>query len=1036
MAIAAGLRFWDLGTMALHHDESLHTQYTWYLYEGRGYQHNPLMHGPFLFHSGALVYFLFGDSEMTARFLPALFGTILVGMPYLLRKQIGMPAVIIAAVLLAVSPTLLYYSRFYRNEAYMAVWTLGIVICIWRYLDEGKSLYLYVMAALMALSFATKEVTFITVAIMLLFVNLMLAVELAKRRPEEEVSEVRVLLRTLTIAPFAWLIAALWPLIGKKPFGLERLPPIGDIMIVLGTLSLPQFAAGIQVLPFVENYGYDVAAENSLRVGTVLTLLVASAYVGLLWRPQVFILVAAAFFLPYVLLYTTFFTNIDGFFSGIWGSLDYWLDQHHVKRGDQPLYYYGLMTPLYEFLPLVLGMAGSVWLLLRGDSLGRWLLFWLFGIFAGLSLAGEKMPWLEVHIALPLILVAALALAKAFDALDLYGRRWLTAAALAVVSAVMVLLLVEGGGTVRLLGVLLAAAVLAWLAAALLRDRDGLSLAGLAGTLARADLQLTLGLLAVAALAVGGVGLVGAFGVEAFAAVWLVALLPVALAGYLLAYLMGASRAFGRGLLVVSVACLLTLTVRAGVVASFDNRDTPVEMMVYTQTSRDIPNLRDRIEAVAARSGLGYNLPIVVDTADSFAWPWAWYLRNYHQLSFINVTANYSPPPGTVLLVSRSNANLIDPGLYSAHPYKHRWWFEETYRDLTFRSAASVLTSKDGLASLLDFFLYRRDAETTTGSVNGVAFIPNDLAGLEQEQGSALPAREPVRLADGRIVLGSGSGLTSAPGAFVQPADLFVDAQGNIWVADSGNSRIQKFDAQGNYLGSLGRRGSGPGQLNEPWSVAVDAQGFIYVADTWNHRIQKYAPDFSFVSGWGTPSSRPDAGPLDFFGPRDIVITADGSLWVTDTGNRRLLKFAPDGRPLDVLGRSGSGPSEFAEPVGLALDRAGNMYVADAWNGRVQRLSPGSSAAVSFEVSWTSREVLDKPYITVLSSGQVLVSKPENGRLILFDAQGNRVGEWQPLADGVAVGVAALPDGGFVFSDIRRNEVQIVPGNLLQTLFR
>ena len=73
-AVAFGLRFWDLAERAIHHDESLHATYSWYLYKGRGYEHHPLMHGPFLFHAMALVYLLFGVSDATARFVPAAFG--------------------------------------------------------------------------------------------------------------------------------------------------------------------------------------------------------------------------------------------------------------------------------------------------------------------------------------------------------------------------------------------------------------------------------------------------------------------------------------------------------------------------------------------------------------------------------------------------------------------------------------------------------------------------------------------------------------------------------------------------------------------------------------------------------------------------------------------------------------------------------------------------------------------------------------------------------------------------------------------------
>src|SRR5690606_17335020 len=181
-------------------------------------------------------------------------------------------------------------------------------------LDEAKEGWLYGLAGVMALSFATKEVTFITVAIMLIFVDLMLAVELGKRRAGETATDLAVAARTAALIPFAWLIAALWPVVGERlRFGHERLPLVGDVMVVLGTLSLPQFAAGIQVLPFVGDRGYKTPDEDVLRVSTVASLLVASLYVGLLWRPKVWLIAAACFFVPYVLLYTTFFTNMYGF---------------------------------------------------------------------------------------------------------------------------------------------------------------------------------------------------------------------------------------------------------------------------------------------------------------------------------------------------------------------------------------------------------------------------------------------------------------------------------------------------------------------------------------------------------------------------------------------------------------------------------------------------------------------------------------------------------------------------------------------------
>jgi len=119
--VAIALRFTDLGARALHHDESLHAYFSYGLSTGKGYLHDPLMHGPFLFHITALIYLLFGASDATSRFAPALFGSALVLMPLLLRPWMGRVGAVAAAAFIAFSPSLLYYSRFIRNEAWVAV---------------------------------------------------------------------------------------------------------------------------------------------------------------------------------------------------------------------------------------------------------------------------------------------------------------------------------------------------------------------------------------------------------------------------------------------------------------------------------------------------------------------------------------------------------------------------------------------------------------------------------------------------------------------------------------------------------------------------------------------------------------------------------------------------------------------------------------------------------------------------------------------------------------------------------------------------
>ena len=122
LATALVLRLWDLGYQALHHDESLHAVYSWYLYSGNGYTHDPMMHGPFQFLGTAAIFLVLWDSDFTVRLLPVLFGTFLVATPILLRHFLGRSGALFTALLLCISPTTLYFSRFARNDVYMAVW--------------------------------------------------------------------------------------------------------------------------------------------------------------------------------------------------------------------------------------------------------------------------------------------------------------------------------------------------------------------------------------------------------------------------------------------------------------------------------------------------------------------------------------------------------------------------------------------------------------------------------------------------------------------------------------------------------------------------------------------------------------------------------------------------------------------------------------------------------------------------------------------------------------------------------------------------
>ena len=162
-------RFWDLGSRALHHDESLHTYFSWMLATGQNYIHNPLMHGPFLFHFNALVYLIFGASDVSSRATAALFGVILVMLPVLLRgeRQLGRWGALVAATMILLSPSLLYQSRYLRHDIFTLVGTLLLFIAIVRYVDRPARGWLITIGATLGFLVTNHEIVFGIAAIFL-----------------------------------------------------------------------------------------------------------------------------------------------------------------------------------------------------------------------------------------------------------------------------------------------------------------------------------------------------------------------------------------------------------------------------------------------------------------------------------------------------------------------------------------------------------------------------------------------------------------------------------------------------------------------------------------------------------------------------------------------------------------------------------------------------------------------------------------------------------------------------------------------------
>jgi len=168
-------RFYNLGLKPLHHDESMFATFAYNLYQGQGYQYQPILHGPFLIDVNAFVYLVLGDSNFTCRLITALFGIGIFILLFNFRKLQRNNFFIYSSVLIAISPTLMYYSRFLRNDVLFAFFSLLCVFSAYKYFRSDKKQHLYFMILSAFLLMCIKEnfiIFFFTLITYLYVVNI------------------------------------------------------------------------------------------------------------------------------------------------------------------------------------------------------------------------------------------------------------------------------------------------------------------------------------------------------------------------------------------------------------------------------------------------------------------------------------------------------------------------------------------------------------------------------------------------------------------------------------------------------------------------------------------------------------------------------------------------------------------------------------------------------------------------------------------------------------------------------------------------
>ncbi len=773
IALAFVLRFWQLGIRTFTSDEGLYSLIARQLAQGGGYEHVPELHGPFQMIASAAVFKAFGDGDLAARAMPALFGVLLAALPFLFRRQIGRPGAVAAALLLTISPSLVYYSRFAGPDIYLAFFSLATAMIIWRYLAAPGRVWLYLLAATLAFAVATTEMALLVVPIFALYLNYHVARALFAQAgeprtaettatshyerlgvtPATTVREIRLAYKRLidctesrpernamanafqvlttanrreaydrnlaqqarqtvgqttqitpgfvtkiALAATAWLVAAFWPFAGfiRRRMNFKALPYAAHPLLVIMLLMLPFYGPLVEKLGLIGDRGFASqrtiiviggtniipGGEAPVMFATLGALFAVAAVLGFAWKWHAWVICWALFYGIVITLFTGFFSSRGGVWSGIWGSLDYtWRPETH--HADGPAYYYGMMLPSYEFLPLAVTTLGALALLLIGGWRNRITTVAAATAIAAITVAPSWAPGVERNAVLLATIVAAVAvLSLRVPDLTKFFAFWTIAA----IGAFTMLGRKDPWLTVHV------SLPMIMLAAKLLNDA-----------------------------------------VVAFE-------LPEITVPQFRIY---TPRRLAQGLVAAGVAVLAVFTLRTGVLAGWghgavpqlagalaqrDHGDTPIELLASRQNAPDVRALAVAIDTAAAETGAGRSIPIAIDASFGFSEGWAWYLRSYSNVTVADMRKPYTPAAGAIVLAdSRNRIHVQHDSTALAVTFTNAWSFPGRYERLTKDEVASRLVSA---AAWSEWYRYLSD-RTQIGQLQyaeGVAYFPQALA--------------------------------------------------------------------------------------------------------------------------------------------------------------------------------------------------------------------------------------------------------------------------------------------------------------------
>lgn len=1041
-------RFWGLGDKAFHHDESIHCFYSYELAtEGRlrgpqndavTFGYDPVYHGPFLYHFSALIYFLLGDNDYTARVPFAIMGMILLFLVWECRKLLGVPMAIGMLGMAVLSPIVTYYSRFAREDVNVGTAFFAVAVYGALYLKEKKSKDLLLCVLALIIGYSMKESSYIYGFALGSFAVAWGLIRLIRFGMPE--------LKSWFGAPYPFIVLLL--LYGCFSFFVFTFVAVDYRVdpkqhgLVGGVIDIARNAFNMEKLSLS---GPELAA----KIKAQQRFFTDSARASAKWT-----YIFTSFLLTFGLLAAMEFFRFYLFHDRKPQQPVKVTKKKEMEEPPQPQAMPTLGLP-EGALPLII--CGSLWFLMFLCILAKAIVPFIVAVILWISFELVRQSHLKGVEENP-----------SAPALVRMAAPWVT-----ILSSIGIVLLVyyflftqmfanppglKKGiydyieywfghqlGEYRLFGPFwfYIARMIFYEFAFLLIATFGVVIAAVAVLLKK---------LQVAEPVTRTMEPAGPFTPFFVLMIWM-AIFNTIIYGYLhekapwlgfhqaIPWCMVAGGVLGWGLTVwpsrwfrlasaVLVTPLLLITLKVQLQVNLNWADNTAELVSQQQADRDVRDMVKLVYRLAEETGLYEDFPIA--TEDEVEWPFPWYFRHYKHHMFKTASTDAMVQFGDDSTFTEMRAKLGDKYFY--RKYLHRGaWIENSMDEGDLPGGTSFWANIKAYYNNVEFkgkpfrllfwnYFFHRERWSDINPKYGYVYIRKEcLPTLEPLQAPAGSLDAPRRLTpELKLQAPQGQAIN-----FKAPRGLRFDPEGNLQVVDSLNGRVVVMNDTGAFVRSYGGPESGVGRLTVdprfggPSSIAFDTQGNSYVADTWGHRIVKFDRAGNYLLSWGSGGPEGTKRTADFYGPRGVEVGPDGKVYVTDTGPKEIEVFEQDGTKAFQFCKSGQRKGELDEPVGMRFGPDGLLYVCDTGNERIQVFSPQGVFRNSWPVpGWNMDKVGMEPQIDFMPNGNVVISLSRKNNIRIFTPGGKAARNFEiggPKSD--PLGVTVGRDGKLWFTD-------------------